>query len=74
MIFAGDGYVYTQVPFKSNEEGIYGLCAPTGAKNMKDSVARIKCFYILLENYKKGERYEYLVTMIPAKQDRKSVV
>lgn len=68
MIFAGDGYVYTQVPFKSNEEGIYGLCAPTGAKNMKDSVARIKCFYILLENYKKGERYEYLVTMIPAKQ------
>jgi hypothetical protein len=68
MIFAGDGYVYTQVPFKSNDEGIYGLCAPTGAKNMKDSVARIKCFYILLENYKKGERYEYLVTMIPAKQ------
>jgi len=68
MIFAGDGYVYTQVPFKSNEEGLYGLCAPTGAKNMKDSVARIKCFYILLENYKKGERYEYLVTMIPAKQ------
>jgi hypothetical protein len=68
MIFAGDGYVYTQVPFKSNDEGMYGLCAPTGAKNMKDSVAKIKCFYILLENYKKGERYEYLVTMIPAKQ------
>jgi hypothetical protein len=68
MIFAGDGYVYTQVPFKSNDEGMYGLCAPTGAKNMKDSIAKIKCYYILLENYKKGERYEYLVTMIPAKQ------
>ena len=68
MIFAGDGCVYIQVPFKSNDEGMYGLCAPTGAKNMKDSIAKIKCYYILLENYKKGERYEYLVTMIPAKQ------
>jgi hypothetical protein len=68
MIFSEDGYVYTQVPFKSNEEGIYGVCAPKGAKNIKDSIVRIKCFYILLENYKKGERYEYLVTMIPSKQ------
>jgi hypothetical protein len=54
MIFAGDGYVYTQVPFKSNDEGMYGLCAPTGAKNMKDSVARDKMLLHSVGELQKG--------------------
>lgn len=59
-----NGWMYYQVPFKSNEVGIYAAITPKSGK-FTDSLVTIKCFYLLVDNYIEPQPMRYSVTMIP---------
>lgn len=64
QISSEDGIVYTQIPFLLNESPTYAAIA-SSRELLQDSIARIKCFYIIFEDCFRNYRQEYIVTMIP---------
>lgn len=66
IYFEKSGWLYNQTPFKSNVDGIYTAIGAS-PEHIKDSLAKIKSFFLQVSNINTGMGSEYIVTMLPTK-------
>ena len=66
IFFEKSGWNYCQIPFIYNETGVF---AAVGAKseNIKDSLVKIKSFFLQVNNINNNKASEYIVTLLPTK-------